>query len=497
MYAKSKPMPGQFENCEICNKRFTVTAYSKEGPDGGLLCTPCGKSLAKDAKDAQKAAQPKKIGRKRRQVESNRLDGIAPNKAKSLQQLCIEKLVEEHEVLSTLGDLQPQLLERLAQIFAKKRVLTSKTLKLFMRPTVNTISIHDAAYLEVADYLQMFGTTSNVTKIVIRNACQLKDEAMAYMLDKCTDVRHLQLYAANLVSDDMWRQVFSMYGDNLDAVKLQWLDATFGDDMVEWLVQHCPNLKRLKLKLCRRIGQVAVQSIAQLNNLEHLSLRITNPVDDADLQALVIQAGKNLNTLSLEGFRDLDNPTLAAIKSTCSRLHKLRITENDLIEDSAFTDLFTGWSNPPLHHIDFNSTRDIDNNNAMGPDDAVGFATNGFKAMMEHSGQGVKTLDIASCRHISLIAFGEVFDGKTIYPSLEVINLSFCSCINTRIVAGIFKSCPALRKVIAFGCFDILDVVVPRGVVLIGVPRAQDAIEQIGAGVDVQEAINKMIAIAA
>ena len=77
MYKKSRPAPGQFEHCEICSKRFTVTPYSKEGPDGGLLCTPCGKELAKDAKSEKKAAN-KGAGRpKRRKVESDRLDGIA------------------------------------------------------------------------------------------------------------------------------------------------------------------------------------------------------------------------------------------------------------------------------------------------------------------------------------------------------------------------------------------------------------------------------------
>ncbi|KAG9545175.1 hypothetical protein KCU77_g18407, partial [Aureobasidium melanogenum] len=48
MYTKAPPMPGQFEHCEICSKRFTVTPYSKTGPDGGLVCTPCGKDLAKE-----------------------------------------------------------------------------------------------------------------------------------------------------------------------------------------------------------------------------------------------------------------------------------------------------------------------------------------------------------------------------------------------------------------------------------------------------------------
>ena len=90
MYTKKKPLPGQLENCEICEKRFTVTAYSKTGPDGGLLCTQCGKLQEAQKKKDQK---PKKqtVGReKRRQVQSNLLDGIVQDGTKSLQELCIK-----------------------------------------------------------------------------------------------------------------------------------------------------------------------------------------------------------------------------------------------------------------------------------------------------------------------------------------------------------------------------------------------------------------------
>ena len=42
-----------------------------------------------------------------------------------------------------------------------------------------------------------------------------------------------------------------------------------------------------------------------------------------------------------------------------------------------------------------------------------------------------------------------------------------------------------------------MDVVVPRGVVLIGVPKAQDAIEQVGGILGVEEAIGQMVQAAA
>lgn len=117
--------------------------------------------------------------------------------------------------------------------------------------------------------------------------------------------------------------------------------------------------------------------------------------------------------------------------------------------------------------------------------------------MMKHSGSNLKHLDISSCRHIELGAFIDVFNGAESYPLLEYINVSFCNRVDTTVIAGIFKSCPALKKLVAFGCFDVADVVVPRNIALIGVPRAQDAIEQFGVGIDVEEALGRMIEVGA
>ncbi len=92
MYSKSKPLPGQLENCEQCEKRFTVTPYSKTGPEGGLLCAKCSKEQGDQKKKDAKATAKKQAGprEKRRQTESAKLDGIILNGALSLQDLCIK-----------------------------------------------------------------------------------------------------------------------------------------------------------------------------------------------------------------------------------------------------------------------------------------------------------------------------------------------------------------------------------------------------------------------
>jgi DNA repair protein RAD7 len=144
MYAKAKPLPGQLENCELCGKRFTVTPYSKSGPDGGLLCTPCGKEIAKEKKANEKAAKPT-VRKGRRKMESNRLDGFTATGSKTLQQICIEKLAQHSTDIDELGELPENIMNRLSEIFSKKRVMTSRTVGLFLRPSNDNVALHEAA----------------------------------------------------------------------------------------------------------------------------------------------------------------------------------------------------------------------------------------------------------------------------------------------------------------------------------------------------------------
>ena len=143
-YRKAKPLPGQLENCENCNKRFTVTPYNKAGPDGGLLCTPCGRELAKEAKAAAKS-EKQKTTKARRKMESNRLDGLCLLGPKSLMTICIEMLAQHSGDIEEFGVLPDQVMNRLSEIFSKQRVMNSRTLPLFLRPDMDRVLIHDAA----------------------------------------------------------------------------------------------------------------------------------------------------------------------------------------------------------------------------------------------------------------------------------------------------------------------------------------------------------------
>ncbi len=334
--------------------------------------------------------------------------------------------------------------------------------------------------LETEDYIRIFSVVPNVQNLNLRNAGQFKDEVIDYMMERDSTLRSLQLEAANLVTNEKWVQFFIMGGDRLETLKLSWLDYSMDDEAFTSLIRYCPNLKRLKMKKCFRLGDAALGAITDLKQLEHLSLRFPMTTSPEALAELVSSVGPRLQTLSLEGFTDADDSVLSNMHTSCSRLSKLRFTENDTCSDEGFAALFIEWSNPPLSSIDLSSNRSVDYSAPDGPEDPVGLASAGLEALMNHSGSRLERLDISSCRHITYEAFSNVFDGKNQYLFLKDINVSFQTKIDTSIVAGMFKSCPELIKVTAFGCFNVIDVAVPRGVALIGVPNAGDKIVQEG-----------------
>lgn len=166
----SAPLPGQQENCASCGQRFTVTAYSRNGPEGGLLCGPCSRKFEKGYV-AKKKAPPKRatggsVGR-RRQVQSNILDGTYALGAKSLMTLCIETLAKNIDLAEDLGDLPEPIIDKIARKLSKHRLLDSKTLTLFLQPTAEEVRIYDGAKLSSNDFIRIFQTVPGLKKLKV------------------------------------------------------------------------------------------------------------------------------------------------------------------------------------------------------------------------------------------------------------------------------------------------------------------------------------------
>ncbi|KAK4939373.1 UV-damaged DNA-binding protein rad7 [Elasticomyces elasticus] len=484
MLAKSKPLPGQLDNCEICGKRFTVTPYSRTGPDGGLLCTKCSKELKDEEKKDQKANKKKIVAPRgrRRQTESDRLMGDVKPGAKSLVDICVRRVANVVHDIDEFGDMPQNLLDRLSQILSKQRVLTPRVLDLFLRQDVDRINVYDCGKLEKEDFQKIFAYMPNVEFVNLRFAGQLKDNVILYMVDKCKKIRHLQLGATNLVSDETWITLFRTLGPQLESLKLSELNDSLRDDTVKELVKHCQGLKRLKLRSCSHMTPESIDTLCGLTSLEHLTLAVAQDTSAESLVKLISSVGHNLRTLCLEDYSELDDTVLEAIKNTCSKLGKLRIRGSSLCSDAAFAGLFDNNSPfPPLVYADFADNRDIDNMNPEGPqDNPIGFGSLALAALIAHSGSRLERLDLKSCRHISHTALLDVFDGLKKYPEIKDIDLSFVTQVDEVVMIGIFKSCPKLTKLAVFACFNARRAVIPAGIAVVGLPNAQDSIVREG-----------------
>ena len=337
-------------------------------------------------------------------------------------------------------------------------------------------STNHLAELEEEDFQKIFTFMHNLEDVNLRFAGQLKDPVLQYMLDHNTKIKHLQLGAANLVSDKSWTDVFHSLGGQLESLKLSELNDSMGDEMVQELAANCKKLNRLKLAKCSKMSGTAIAALSALQNLEHLSLNVSHYAPPVTLRCLIEAIGKNLRTLSLEEMYDADDTVLEAIHENCQQLRKLRFTGNCGCTDEGFARLFDKWSNLPLRQLDLNSNRDIENVDPDGDGQTpIGLASEGFQAMMAHSRSGLQRLNVSSCRHISHEALSAVFDGKKEYPQLEDIDMSFLPMADDFLLEGLFKSCPKLKKLVVFGCFKVKCARIPRGVILVGMANAYEA----------------------
>ncbi|KAH7318206.1 hypothetical protein B0I35DRAFT_431535 [Stachybotrys elegans] len=467
------PLPGQMENCAICSKRFTVTPYSVAGPEGGLLCAPCGRQVAKEQQGQPKKKKPRQqvggVG-SRRAVQSRMLDGLVG--AKSLASLCVDILAKNVHMADSLGDLPEHLIDKIARLFSKRRLLKPETLPLFVLPTTEVLNIYDGARLGEHDLTSIFQVAPQLKHFKIRNAIQFKDDVMDYLLTRNIQLETFYLHGANLLSEEKWHSYLEAKGETLRRLQIYCTDRHVGDETIKVLQQHCPNLVKLKIQNNQKLTEEGVKAIGGIPSLKHVGLWLQNKISAQVLTHMITKVGRNLETLSLKAMPVSDDSVLDAIHKNCRSLVKLRITDSEAMTDQGFADLFTDWQNPPLQFIDVQKCRHLDSTIPTANPDGVGLCDAGFKALMKHSGQKLKILNVHACRHISQEAFEEVFSETAVYPCLEKLEISFCGEVTDFILGSIFRSCPSIKEVNVFGCMKLNEVMVPRGVIVIGVPNA-------------------------
>ena len=471
---------GFVDHCEICSKKFTVTPYTKTGPNGGLLCADCGRALNSDRMPDAKRPKPKPVAKglgKKRDIQSRIMDRTFKVGAKDLTTLCVETLARNVELAESLGDLPPHLIDKTARLLSKRRLVNSKTVSLFVQPSTEVLKIYDGAKLTEQDLINCFTVPQKLHTFKIRNGIHFSDSVVAYLTTREIELQHLSVHGANLLSDDQWKAFLAAKGQHLRTLKVHFTDKYFGDEVIAAIVAHCPNLKALGLTHIGQLSAEAIRELAGLRNLNYLSLLLNDNIPAEAYQDLLEKVGPGLTTLSLRHALKADDGVLEAIREHCTSLVKLRITECINFTDAAFTKLFSEWENKTLEHIDLAKCRHLDALQAQDVESGIGICSNGFRALMEHYGRKLRHVNVESARYITAEAFDEVFGEGKEYPELKHLELSFCEKVTDYTVEKVFKTCPVLRELIVFGCLRVQGLVrVPNGKLLIGVPNVMGMI---------------------
>ncbi|KAH9904720.1 hypothetical protein F4778DRAFT_730483 [Xylariomycetidae sp. FL2044] len=475
LQGQSAPAPGQQANCDACNKRFTVTPYSRAGPNGGLLCGPCGKELAKDEADSRRQKKKAKPGPKpgsRRNQQSRMLDGSYTHGAKSLLTLCVETLAKNIHLADDLGDLPPYVINRISRELSKRRLFGTASLQLLLQAHAEEIKIYDAGLLGSDDFIRVFATMAKLKALMLRNAIQFKDHVMEYLIGRQINLESLYLHGANLVTEDCWKEYLKVKGSYLKELRVYFTDRHFTDDIVSELKTHCTSLTKLKICHNQEVSDEGIKTVAELPNLKYLGLDHLKKHTTTGAYIHVIEKiGSQLEAFSVQHGPDLDDSLLDALHDNCNSLKKLRVTGSELLTDAGFARLFKDWKNPPLSFLNVSSNRHVDSEKPQENEQDVGLCSDGFRALMNHSGRRLESLSIFACRHISREAFEEVFALGSEYPNMKNLEISFCN-VTDLIVGCIFRACPNLRKMSVFGCMKLRKVRVPRGKILVGMPNA-------------------------
>ncbi|KAI1260023.1 RNI-like protein [Xylariaceae sp. FL1019] len=471
---KSTPLPGQMSNCDICSKRFTVTPYSRAGPNGGLLCSPCGRKQTQDEDDVKKKKQkrgpaPKKSV-SRRKLQSNLLDGQVG--AKDLLTLCIETLAKNIDHADDLGGIPPHTVDRVARMLCKRRLVDSRTVQLFLDPYNDAVKLYDVARLSSDDLVKIFQIMTQLKTLKLYNAIQFKDKVMRYLITRNIELEHLHISGANLLSEEVWTEYLTAKGKSLKSLQISYTDKHIGDDFLGKLPKLAPSLEYLKICHNQQITDAGVSHIGELSQLKKLSLELNNLTTTEVYVNLIKKLGKQLRSLSLKRVSDVDDRLLDALHEHCTSLTKLRITGSEFMTDAGFARLFKDWGNNGLSFIDLEKNRYLDSSKPRDNAHMVGLCSAGFEALMEHSRLHIRNLSVHACRHISRETFERVFATDKTYPEIRDLEISFCEEVTDYVVGCIFRSCPNLRELNVFGCMKVKDVRVPRGRILVGVPNA-------------------------
>ncbi|KAF8521405.1 RNI-like protein [Hysterangium stoloniferum] len=428
------PPAGTFENCAKCGKKFTVTRYTMAAiPGPGFLCHPCAKAFGADPFKKPAMPRKRKDPAERRKIIS--FEDI--ERVKSLAAMCIEVIGKHIEDVEALGDIGMFNMDKIAQVIAKNRSLTSQNSQLFYDIRNTSLTLYDATNLQPDALCALASLNPNLESLRLDFCGRITDDALLHWSSHLQNLKRIELLGPFLVRIAGWISFIEKTGPQLVGFLIN-QSPRFDLDCITALVTHARQLTELRLAEVGKLADDWIPHIATLSNLT--SLELSNPThslsDEAVVQ-LLEAVGSGLTHLNLSGNEGItDTSLLDGILPNMTKLASLVLSNLPLVTDQGFAELFNSWTaNPPLEVLD------LSRNHLP--------ASAALSAVATHSAQSLTHLSINGWKGASKEALLELGEKTT---HLIKIDFGWCRGADDFLIKALLEAAPGLQEIKCYGC---------------------------------------------
>lgn len=446
--------------CAFCKSRFTVTVYSKPAPNNNkdtFLCRNCSAKSVSEAKAAAKVKRGanKAAANKKRKKISAELLNLRLLKPPSLQDLCINLVVDRIDSIEEFGELTATSLNKISRILGKNRRLTPQTMQHFLRRDLTVLEFWDCSKLAPEAYNLIPAMCPNLEKLVL-GMCGLLNDENIRRLAELPNLSVLQLDGPFLVRQEAWLDLFEARGHSLKELTISSVYRIDAEALAV-MVENCASLEKLTLKnICQLYEASPFFLLGNLSKLRHLELCDLEPEawSDECITHVLNMIGSQLEVLILKGAENtLGDATIEAIAASCSSLHNLQLVSLYEITEEAVIGLFTRWkttnSNTGLQTLSLERCFKVG-------DEAIQEAIN-------HSGPTLVELNLNSLKLVGPTSL----ESLSSLPNLTKLDIGFIGRVDPMHIYKLSTS-RTLKQLLAFGNIRLSGMPLPTGLTVVG-----------------------------
>jgi len=430
--------------CLECDKEFIISVYSKKMEKYGrvgYLCPSCTKMAIRQ----ERLARRKEIdARKKRKLVAAALLDKQTYRLPTLQDFCIKIITDNIDDVSVLGDIGLRNKKRISRILAKNRSLNSKTMELFLDPSLKDLEFWDCSRIDKGALDKIPSYCPKLESLTLNMCGQLHKDNLLYYGQKCSNLRSLSLNGPFLINNAVWQEFFdSPVGKNLKAFHLRNTHRFTSDSLIALLDNTGSNLEKLTLNRLDGLDSKPVYDLLPhyLHNIRYLEISYPHTkdlIDDDMIVNLLATNGDHIETLILDGCSGLtDQFLISGIKPFCPVLTKLSLQQLQLITDNGITQLFSDWSiNGGL--MDLNLTR------------CLQLTDMSIYTALNHSCRTLVELTLNSVKLITKKLFLKLSRG-TRFPLLTSLDIGFVRSVDDSVLAIWSRIAPNLTIMEVYG----------------------------------------------